>query len=117
MRPIPEQLRRQMEADPQMKMCIHFNKDCQDQFGNRPARAEWEHAFEYAGRQINEWWAIIGVCWYHHQGPGLNKDYNRYRCLIRMTDKDIEEAQKKYPKRNWRELRDRLIIKFEKNGT
>lgn len=116
MRPIPEKLRRTMEADPMMKVCIHNNADCRNEWGSaRPARAEWEHAFIYAGRQINEWWAIIGVCWFHHRGPGLDKDFNRYRCLIRMSESDLAEAQKKYPAVDWIRERDRLRKKYHGN--
>jgi len=111
MRPIPIKLREQMEKDPEMHRCIYSNTDCRDEYGNRPGRAEWEHAFIY-NKQVNEWWAIIGVCWYHHRGPGLNKEYNRYRAIERMGEEDLKEAQKKYPKFNWKEERDRLIRKF-----
>jgi len=123
MRPIPLKLRERMESDPEMHVCIysHFPhgfpftqvNDCMDEFGNRPGRAEWEHAFIYAGKQINEWWAIIGVCWFHHRGPGLNKDYNKYRALMRMSEKDFDEAQIKYPKDDWRKISLKLINKFE----
>ena len=116
MRFIPENLKEKISSDPSMKLCIHFNKDCRDEFGNRPGRAEWEHAFIYAGKQINERWAIIGVCWYHHRGPGLNKAYNQYRCLIRMTDEEMSEAIKKYPNVDWISLRNRLKIQFEHHG-
>ncbi len=114
MRPIPAKLREQMEKYPDMRICIYNNCDCQDMSGRRPARAEWEHCFTYAGKQINEWWAIIGCCWWHHRGPGLNKEYNRYRALLRMSDDDLREAEIKYPKFNWRWERDRLIKKYGK---
>lgn len=107
MRPIPEKLKRQMEADPRMKMCIYYNCDCHDEYGNKPGRAEWEHAFIY-DKQINEWWAIVGVCWYHHRGPGLDKKYNQFRALERMTEQDIADAQKKYPRVDWVAERQRL---------
>ena len=114
MRPIPQKLRDQMEKDPAMHSCIYFNEDCKDEYGRKHCRAEWEHCFIYAGKQINEWWAIIGVCWYHHRGPGLNKDYNRMRALMRMSEKDLEEAQKKYPRVDWIFEKERLIKKFNK---
>ena len=95
-----------------MKICIHANGDCRDEFGRKPARVEWEHAFIYAGKQINEWWAIIGVCWHHHRGPGLDKDYNKFRALERMSEKDLDEAQKKYPNVDWRKLKDKLKVWF-----
>jgi hypothetical protein len=116
MRPIPLKLREQMEQDPIMRMCCHSDEDdscdCEDEWGKHPGRAEWEHCFIYAGKQINEWWAIIGCCWYHHRGPGLNKDLNKWFAIKRMTEKDLVEAQKKYPKFNWTAERDRLKRKF-----
>jgi hypothetical protein len=112
MRPIPLKLRKQMEADPMMHACIYNDHYCQNEFGWYPVKAEWEHCFIYAGKQINEWWAIIGVCWYHHRGKGLNKNFNRYRALIRLSEAELEEVQKKYPKQNWRQMRDRLRIEF-----
>ena len=112
MKPIPKRLRDQMERDPAMKRCIYSNSDCRDEYGNRMPRAEWEHCFIWAGRQINEWWAIIGCCWYHHRGPGLNKDFNRWKALERMNEKDILEADKKYPGVGWGKTRDRLRKKF-----
>lgn len=113
MRLIPPKLREQMNGDHKMHVCIYNDCDCRDMSGRKPARAEWEHCFIYAGKQINEWWAIIGCCWYHHRGPGLNKEYNRYCAIKRMTEKDLKQAEFKYPKFNWRWERDRLIKKYE----
>lgn len=112
MRPIPLPLRKQMEADPLMHRCVHDNRDCQDEYGRRPGRAEWEHCFIYSGRQVNEWWAIVGCCWYHHRGGGLVKAYNQYMALRRMSENDLEEAQKKYSRFDWTKERNRLIKKF-----
>jgi len=64
-----------------MKKCIY--SDC-------PGKPEWEHAFTYQ-KQINEAWAIVPACAYHHRGKGLDKDYNRYRAIIRA---DIIDLQK-----------------------
>lgn len=95
MRPIPMKLRKEIAADPWMKICCH--PDCS-------RKPEWEHAWIYAGKQINEKWAIIPVCEYHHRGPGLDKDFNRRIALSRATDADLA----KYPKRNWTQEKIRL---------
>ena len=113
MRPIPEKLREQMNNDPAMYICVYNDEDCCDMYDRKAPRPEWEHCFTYAGRQINEWWAIIAACWYHHRGPGLNKEYNRYRALKRMTEEDLKQAELKYPKFNWRWERDRLMKKYD----
>lgn len=88
MRPIPTKLRKQLSNDPWMKQCIYEN--C----ANEP---EWEHSWIYSGRQINERWAIVPVCYYHHRGEGLDKDFNRYKSLQRATLDELE----KYPRVNW----------------
>lgn len=104
MRPIPKGLRWRITRDPFMKVCIHDNHECK-------GRVEWEHAFTYAGKQINEFWAIVPVCTYHHRGPGLNKEYNQFRAIIRA---DIESLCKRMPNKNWRQIKKYLCNKFNK---
>ena len=100
MRPISQKLRKELEHRADMKRCIH--NGC-------PEKPEWEHAWTYGGRQINEQWAIVPVCEYHHRGVGLNKEYNQYMSLKRATEYDL----KKYPRVNWRLIRGYLDSKFE----
>ena len=100
MRPTPIKLRKQIAADPFMRRCIY------SQCNEKP---EWEHAFLYAGKQINEAWNIIPVCAYHHRGWGFDKDYNRYRAIIRA---DIKDLQKRMPKKNWTQIKNYLTKKF-----
>ena len=104
MRPIPPQLREQIAADPFMKRCIY------PWCGNWP---EWEHAFEYSGRQINEAWAIVPVCTYHHRGAGLVKDYNQYRAIIRA---DLADLEKRMPKKDWQQIYKYLTQKYDKGN-
>ena len=99
MRAIPTKLRDEIADGPFMKHCIY--KNC-----IKPP--EWEHAFTHAGKQINEKWAIVPVCTYHHRGDGLDKDYNRYRAIIRATDEDFA----KYPKTDWKQLKSYLTKKY-----
>ena len=108
MRPIPPALRRKIAERPEMYRCAKANEDCRDEYGNPPRRAEWEHAFDYAGRQINEWWALIGVCWFHHRGPGMDKRFNQYACLNRVGDEDMARIQRKYPNVRWDALKKSL---------
>jgi hypothetical protein len=107
MRPIPKQLRDEMEADPYYKQCVRRKE------GNCSGRITWEHSFEYGGKQINEKWAIIPLCWYHHLGDGLDKDYNQYISVNRMTKADED----KYPRKNWKQLRSYLNGKYENKRT
>lgn len=102
MRPIPPKLKEQIANDPFMAKCIYVG--CE----NPP---EWEHAFTYAGKQINEWWAIIPVCKYHHRGKGLNKEYNQYRAIIRAN---IDDLCKRMPNKDWRQIK-RYLCKIHGN--
>lgn len=108
MRPIPPSLKARMERDPMMHICTWNNQDCRNENGSRPARPEWEHAFLYANRQINEWWAIIGACWWHHRGRGMVKSFLQWKCLQRVTEAELGEIQKKYPRTDWVALKNRL---------
>ena len=85
-----------------MKICIYYNYQCS-------GRVEWEHCWIYGGKQINEVWAIIGVCWYHHRGPGLDKEYNQYMSLKLATPEDLA----KYPRIDWQQKIKYLSKKYE----
>jgi hypothetical protein len=93
--PIPAKLRQQIAQDPYMKACIYPH--C---YG----KPEWEHAFLYANKRINEAWAIVPVCTYHHRMAGLDKRYNEYHALRRASDADLA----KYPRRDWKALKTHL---------
>ncbi len=90
MRPIPPKLKQEMSDDPYYKHCARANSACS-------GRITWEHAYIYAGKQINEKWAIIPLCVYHHLGEGLDKHENQRIALSRATDEDLA----KYPKKDW----------------
>ena len=96
MRTISEKLKSQLLSDDYYKQCARKNKYCK-------GRITWEHCFIYAGRQINEKWAIIPLCeWHHgvgiHQNVnGMDKRINQYIALNRATEKDLD----KYPNMNW----------------
>lgn len=100
MRPIPEKLKREMAADPFYKVCARA-KD-----GGCQGRITWEHAFIYAGRQVNERWAIIPLCWHHHLGEGLDKNVNKRISLARATDEDLA----KYPRAPWAQIKKSLSL-------
>jgi len=90
MRPIPPALKEKIAADPYMKKCARRDGKCD-------GRITWEHCWIYGGKQINEPWAIIPLCVYHHLGPGLDKHENQRISLRRATREDLA----KYPKKNW----------------
>jgi hypothetical protein len=98
MRPIPPKLRSQIAADPYYQKCARA-KD-----GGCAGRITWDHCFTYQNRQINEAWAILPVCVYHHLGPGFVKTTNQLIALSRATPEDLA----KYPPVDWVKLKTRL---------
>lgn len=91
MRPIPKKLKDEMDSDPYYHQCSRSSE------GACGGRITWEHAFVYAGKQINERWAIIPLCVFHHLGEGLNKELNQYLALCRATISELA----KYSRTNW----------------
>lgn len=71
----------------------------------------WEHALIYAGKQLDEAWAIVILCEYHHavnnyqDGGDLNKEENVRIALNQATDEELRKVSKVI---NYLELRDRL---------
>lgn len=73
-------------------------KKCErSETGMCSGRLTKEHAWIYAGRQIQEIWAVIDLCWYHHLGEGLDKQENQRISLRKATEEDLS----KYPKKDW----------------
>lgn len=75
----------------------------------------WEHAIIHAGRQLDEAWAIIILCEYHHavnnyQDNGdLKKELNVFYALNQATDEELKRVSKAI---NYLELRTRLNKKY-----
>ena len=109
MQPIPLKLREQLSKDISMKICIHNNSDCS-------GRVEWEHCWTYGKHQIQEDWAIVGCCYKHHRGGLLDKDFNRYKSLIKAIELNgsLLPVIKKYPKKNWAQEFSYLRKKYAK---
>ena len=91
MNSIPRKLRIELAADPYYKKCARADVECS-------GRITFEHAFTYAGKQIQERWAIIPLCVFHHLGEGLDKTINKEIAMSRATEKD----RKEYPRLLWR---------------
>jgi len=104
MHPIPIKLKEEMAADPYYKCCVRWRE------GTCSGRITWEHCWLYAGKQIQEKWAIIPLCWFHHLGDGLIKEINHWFSINRMTKNDEE----KYPRKNWFQIRIYLNKKYNK---
>lgn len=105
---VPQKLRKQWHAEDIAKVkrvCMRANEN------NCQGRLTKEHALYYAGKQIQEDWAILDICEFHHavgpyQGNGdLNKEKHTWIALNRATDERLRELSKAEDKIA---LRDRL---------
>ncbi len=71
------------------------NKD-----GDCSGRITWEHALIFGGKQIDEAWAIVKICEYHHavnkyqDGGDLKKEKNVWIALNRATDEELLKYSK-----------------------
>lgn len=103
MRPIPPKLKAELEALPRMHVCARAGDGhvCK-------GRITWEHCWIYTGKQINEKWAIIGLCENAHLGPELNKEINRWISINLASPEDFA----KYPRKNWEQLKTYLNKKY-----
>jgi hypothetical protein len=85
--------------------------------GGCAGRLTREHSLIYASRQIDEAWAIVFLCAYHHavdeyqDGGDLQKEKNVWIALNQATDEEL----KKYSKAiNYIRMRDILNLKYGK---
>ena len=104
MRPIPAKLSAQLQYDPFMRICCRKDGGCS-------GRVTWEHCWIFAGKQINERWAIVPLCEFHHLGKGLDKDYGRWVSLGRATEAELT----KYPRYPWKTHKNYLDAKYGAN--
>ena len=86
----PERIKKHWRETPATR-CDRQDKDCS-------GRLTKEHAILYSGRQVQELWAILDLCWYHHLGEGLKKSENIKIAMARATEAD----RKKYPRLLWK---------------
>jgi len=90
--PIPKKMREELAQDPFMKKCALWDAECM-------GRVEWNHAVTYAGKRLNELWAIIPLCTKHHKEEAKNrmaiKEIVRDRIKHFGAEKEIKQ---RYPK-------------------
>jgi len=97
MNKIPPKLRKEMSEDDYYKACARQGIDCS-------GRITWEHALIFAGKQIQEKFAIIPLCEHHHLYGGMIKWINEYIALSRATDEELNRYSKAvnlFTKRNY----------------
>ena len=92
-------LRAEVGSDKEYTLCsLH---GYQDKFGPCAGRVTREHAMYYAGKKIQEKWAIIPCCAQHHgvdlfqDGPGeAPKDAREWVALNRATESELKSISK-----------------------
>lgn len=100
MRKISKKVKDILLADPFMKKCC-IGGMCE-------GRIEFHHVWIYAGRQIDEVWAIMPACHFHHSkasNPIIKAKFEA-ASLKRVADGDLL----KYPKKDWAQIK-RLLNK------
>lgn len=108
---IPLKLRSRLAVNPFYRCCARAS--IADHMCD--GRITWEHAYIFAGRQVQKEWAIVPLCAKAHsvddwQDCGdLNKEVNRWIALNRATDEDLAEVSKAV---DYRRERDRLNAKY-----
>jgi hypothetical protein len=109
---IPPKLREELASLPYYKRCARRGLLLDHECGADPITGkliEWEHCFIFGGKQIQEKWAIIPICYKVHRGGELDKEINRWIALNRATNEEL----KKYSKAiDYIEMRERLNRKY-----
>lgn len=114
MRPIPEKHKIIIDSDP------YFERCCLTGYHKSQVKIDIHHAWDYAGRQINELWAYMPIWNRKHNYNGdpdavhrsqETKEYVQYLSLLRATPEDLA----KYPKKNWQQIRIYLEKKYGKS--
>jgi hypothetical protein len=128
--PIPKAMREQLADDPWMEYCAvgvqphscNWAKSsctgdgdcgchcyhCADisLFDECEGRLQWHHAFTYAGKRVNELWAIIPLCEEHHKHEAQWRVYINDKVCERIKHFKAEaDFATKYPKSNLLQMR------------
>jgi hypothetical protein len=82
MRPIPPKLREEMAEDQWYKSC------CLSYLGGCEGKIDWHHHLIYAGRQVNEKFAILPLCQVHHKQANNQEVRERLDLIMIARGKD-----------------------------
>ena len=96
---IPKKLRADLAVDPSMRRCILDDEDC-------IGRVQFHHVWTYAGKQIQERFAIVPLCAMHHENEVHFRDQIRALSLARATEAELA----RYPKVDWFQLIERYLL-------
>lgn len=94
---MPKKLREQLSKDPEYKQCARKSVYCR-------GRITFEHALYHQGKQLQEPWAIVPLCEFHHLGEGLNKRFNEWYALRKGFQQEAY-IKEKYPRahKHWKQ--------------
>lgn len=101
MRKIPLKMKKEMAEDPFMSSCCIADEHC-------GGRIEWHHCFIYVSKQINEKWAIVPLCGFHHSRAEI-EPFKSAICRLSLSRASREDLDK-YPRKDWEQM-----ISFYKN--
>lgn len=94
---VPQKLRKKWEEEDRQglkRVCMRADEE------NCQGRLTKEHALTFAGKQLQEEWAILDICEFHHgvnnfQDRGnLNKQKHVWIALNRATEEKLREFSK-----------------------
>lgn len=86
-------MREELSVLPRMKICHNCGSI---------KNIEWNHALIYAGKQINELFAIIALCSYCHRGNNGTIFKNaKDKCELFAIENGLGVLKVKYPRQNW----------------
>ena len=107
MTPIPPAVRGVLAGLRRMKRCALA--PLQGLYEPCEGRVEWHHAFLYAGKRIQEVWAIVGACHHHHD---MVKSQRAVQMAFETASiKLASEADlAEYPRKNWKQIKKSLGI-------
>ena len=92
--PIPPAIREELMDDAFMTLCALDGFECE-------GRIQWHHAFTYAGKRVNEVWALIPLCEWHHSHESQWKQSINALIVERIHHFAAEASFKeKYPRSN-----------------
>lgn len=102
MRPIPPKLKGNLEEQPRMKACALAAYQGEYGICSR-GKVDWHHVWTYAGRQINEAWAIVGACQRHHKEVNGRREVKEAfeRISLRLAQQDDFD---RYPRKDWHQI-------------
>lgn len=107
---LPLKQRSEMAADPEYSRCaLQGLHEC-------GGRVSWEHAMYYAGKKIQDRWAVIPICSLGHgvdqyqDMASVSKEVRQWIALNRATDAELAQYNRAVPSFFFQ--RDRLNTKY-----